>query len=223
VLLSVILAALALLVIIGVTAAVHMKKQRAALQDWAATRGWTYTPGGGGPWLQYLPQGNAGRGVWHQLDGARDGRRVTVADYYYSTASTDTDPQAGSRTSTISRGLTVVVVGLTTGHRPVELRARVLGKLGAAVANAVGLPPDNLTGVEEFDRRYRVHAQPEAAALVTPQVIQATLNGGLPAWQIRGDRLIIPWPGKMRVDYLDGRIGHALALAAILDSSGIPA
>jgi hypothetical protein len=224
VLLVIILTVAAVFVIIGVVSAVQMRKQRAALQDWAATRGWTCIPGGGGPWLQYLPQGNAGRGVWHELDGVKDERRVTVADYHYSTASTDSDPQGGSRTTTTSRSLTVVVVGLTSGHPSVELRARVFGKLGIGAAKATGLPPKNLTGVGKFDRRYRIHAHSGAAAtLVTPQVIQATLDRGLPAWQVRGDQLIIPWPGGIRADYLDNRIGHAVALAALLDSPDIPA
>jgi hypothetical protein len=52
-----------------------------------------------------------------------------------------------------------------------------------------------------------------SAALVTPQVIQATLNRGLPAWQVRGDQLIIPWPGGIRVDYLDNHIGHGPDIA----------
>jgi hypothetical protein len=55
------------------------------------------------------------------------------------------------------------------------------------------------------------------------QVIQATLNRGLPAWQVRGDQLIIPWSGRIRVDYLDNRIGHSVALAALLDSADTPA
>jgi hypothetical protein len=219
VLLSAIFVGLGILVIISVAAAVQMRKQRGALEDWAATRGWTYTQGGGGPWLQYLPRGDAGRGVWHQLHGARDGHRVTVADYYYATASTNSDAYAGSRTTTTSHGLTVVVVGLTAGHPPVELRERVFGKFGAAVAKAAGPPAKNLTGVEEFDRRYRVHAQSEATALLTPRVVRATLNGSLPAWQVRGDQLIIPWPSRMRADDLDSRITRALALAAVLDSS----
>jgi hypothetical protein len=223
VLLSAILVGLGILMIISVTAAVHTKKQRSALEDWAATRGWTCSQGGGGAWLEYLPRGDAGRGVWHQLRGTRDGHRVTVADYYYSTARTDSDPQGGSRTTATSHGLTVVVVVLAAPYPPVELWARVLGKFGAAVAKAMGPPAKDLTGVEEFDRRYRVHAQSGTTALVTPQVVRATLNGGLPAWQVRGDQLIVPWPGSMRADDLDSRIGRALALAAILDRSGIQA
>jgi hypothetical protein len=224
VLLVIIVAVVALFVMIGVLSAVQIKRQRAALQDWAATRGWTYIPRGGGPWLQHLPQGNAGRGVRHQVDGLKGDHPVTVADYHYTTATTDSDPRGGSRTTTTSRSLTVVVVGLMSGHPSVELRARVPGKLGIGVAKAVGLPMKNLTGVEEFDRRYRIHAHSEAAAaLVSPQVIQATLSRDLPAWQVRGDQLIIPWPGRMKAEYLDNRVGCAIALAALLDFADIPA
>ena len=217
--LIIIVAVVALFAIIAVASTVQAKRQRAALQGWAATRGWTYAPGGGGPWLQYLPRGDARRGVRHQLDGASGGHPVTVADYYYSTTSTSSDSGGGSRTSTTTHHLTVVVVGLTSGHPSVELRARVLGKLGTGVARAVGLSPKNLTGVEGFDRRYRIHADSQAAAtLLSPPVIQATLDRGLPSWQVRGDQLIIPWSGGIRLDSLDARIGHAVALAALLDS-----
>jgi hypothetical protein len=63
VVLIIIVAVVALFAIIAVASAVQAKRQRAALQGWAATRGWTYAPGGGGPWLQYLPRGDARRGV----------------------------------------------------------------------------------------------------------------------------------------------------------------
>jgi len=224
VLLIIIVAVAALLVIMGAVSALNTRKQRAALEEWAATRGWAFIAGGGGPWLQYLPQGDAGRGVRYQLDGVRDDHRVTVAAYYYSTASTDGDPQGGSRTTTTSHSLTVVVVGLTSGLPSVELRARAFGKLGIEVAKAAGLPPKNLTGVPKFDRRYRIHAHSEAAAaVVTRAVIAVTLDRGLPAWQVRGDQLIVPWPGGFRVDRLDDRIGDAVALAALFDSADIPA
>jgi hypothetical protein len=223
-LLIIIVAVVALFVVIGVAASAQAKKQRAALRDWAAGRGWTYSRGGGGPWQQYLPRGNAGRGVSHQLDGVRDGRRLTVAGYYYKTSSTHRDPGGGSRTTTTTHRLTVVVVNLARGYPSVELKPRVLGKLGIGVAKAVGLPPKNLTGIGDFDRRYRIHAPSETgAALVTPPVIQATLIYGLPPWQVRGDQLIIPWSGKISIDYLDRRIGHAIVLAALMDSPATPA
>ncbi len=68
------------------------------------------------------------------------------------------------------------------------------------MSRAVGRQPANLTGTEEFDRRYRIRAvTPGGIALVTPQVISAYLASDLPPWQVAGDQLIITWPGAIRV------------------------
>jgi hypothetical protein len=134
-----------------------------------------------------------------------------VAEYYYKTTSTSSDANGGTQMSTTTHHMTVVVAGLTGGHLPVELRGRAFGKLGLAMA------PGQPTGVAEFDRRYKVHA--DSRAPLSTQVIEATVSRGLPAWQVRGGQLIIPWPGRLQSDSLDSRVGDAVALAALLDSS----
>ena len=132
--------------------------------------------------------------------------------------------------------LTVVVVTLADRHPAVELRPRHRGEPGTGEADseesgAADPPARSLTGVGEFDRRYLIFA--ESAALVTSRVIDATLERLLPAWMVRGDMLIIPWPdtsGSVSPDYrytrlpdartagtLDARTADAVALAGLLE------
>lgn len=232
---AIVIVVVAVVLVVGgfVAFLVWNRKRRAALQAWATTQGWTYQEGGGGGWLQYLPTGSDEgiggpdlQGVREQLDGVRAGRPVTVADYFYKTITVQVGPAPGtqgsaqgtqmSRTrSTKVQDLAVVVVGLTRSHPVVELRPRIFGGLGIGVAKAVGRQPKNLTGAEKFDHHYHVHA---GAAMLTPDVIKATLDARLPAWQVQGEDLIIPWTGQHSAGNLDQRIDQAIALANLLDA-----
>lgn len=192
------------------------RRYRSGLAEWATARGWTYREGGSGEWTSLLPRGERRRGVKLQLEGARHGRPVTVAHYWYQTTSTDGDGNTTTQTHT----LTVVVVRLAARYSAVALERRGHGLgLGLAVSRAVGREPANLTGVEEFDRRYRIRAKgPGASVLVTPQVISAYLTRDLPLWKLSGDQLVITWPGKIKVDAIDQNMDQALTVAALLDS-----
>ena len=53
---------------------------------------------------------------------------------------------------------------------------------------------------------------------LTPAVIQASVDGDLPAGQVQGAELIVPWSGVNRADDLDQRVGQALALATALEA-----
>jgi hypothetical protein len=136
-----------------------------------------------------------------------------VADYWYQTV------HRNSRAATTSTHyLTVMVVQLATAYPRIVLHSRTFGSLGLGVAKTVGLHPANLTGIPEFDNRFRVEASwPGGEEVVTPQVAQATLQGDLPAWQLHGNYLIVSWPGQINVPDLDQRLSWVLALALQLD------
>jgi hypothetical protein len=184
---------------------------RRELRAWAAARGWDYREEGGGDWAAFLPRGHRRQGVKIQMAGTCLGRPMTLADYWYQVRSN------GRSKATRTCHLTVVVVHLAASYPAVVLHARTLGSVSLGIARAVGLSPANLTGVPEFDSRFRVEAGPDGGSgLVTEQVIRATLQAGLPPWQLRGRDLIIPWPGSPNMPDLDRKLGQAAALAGQL-------
>jgi hypothetical protein len=188
---------------------------RRKLQAWATARGWAYRENGGGDWAGFLPKGRRRHGVKIQLDGTWQGRPVTLADYWYQTIRS-----TGRTRTTRTHHLTAVVVRLAAPYPAVVLHSRALGSLGLGIAQAVGLHPANLTGIPEFDSRFRIETGPHSGSeLVTAQVIHATLQGNLPPWQLHGHDLIIAWPGSLNVPDLDRKLSQALTLAAQLDRS----
>jgi hypothetical protein len=219
---------LILFAVLGAAAREQDRRYRRGLRGWAAACGWAYC-GNGGEWtpLLYrgelaalLPRGDRGRGVELQLDGTRQGRPVTVAHYWYKTTSTNRDSDGRSSESTSTHALAVIVVRLAARYPAAELQRRGLGLgWGLAASRAAGRQPANLTGNEEFDRRYRIRTEaPGGSALVTPQVISAYLASDLPLWQLSDDQLVITRPGAIRVDHLDQEIDQALTIAGLLDS-----
>ena len=159
---------------------------------------------------------------WPAPSGFRSGRRVTVAHYWYQTTSTtshtDSDGHRRTTTSTSTHALAVIVIWLAARYPAVELQGRGLGRgWGLALSRAVGREPPNLTGNEQFDRRYRIRgAAPDASALVTPRVISAYLAGDLPPWRLNGSQLVITWPGPVRVEEVDAQIDQALWITGLL-------
>lgn len=176
-----------------------------------------YRDGGGGEWASLLPKGDGRWGVKLQLDGFSQGRPVTVAHYWYQTTHSDSD---GGRHRK-RHALCVIAIRLTARYPSVELRERGLGLgWGLAVSQALGWQPANLTGTEDFDRRYKIHAEkPGSSALVTSQVVSAYLTSNLPLWQLSGDQLVITSPGVIRVGDLDQKLHQALTVAGLLDDS----
>jgi hypothetical protein len=217
-----------LFVALSAAAKARDRRYRNDLLDWATTRDWTYRDGGGhvteflpeAEWVSLLPKGERRRGVNLQLDGTRQGHRVTVAYYWYQTTHTSTDSNGHHSTDTSTHNLTVIVVWLTASYPAVELRHRGRGLgWGLAVSRAVGRQPANLTGTEEFDRRYQIRtAAPGESALMTPQLISAYLTSDLPPWQLSGDQLVITCPGPIKADGLDQKVDQALTIAGLLDS-----
>lgn len=218
----IIVIAVILIVVLGAAASRQDRRYRAGLADWATARGWTCREGGGGEWTTLLPTGDGRCGVRLQLDGSRSGRRVTVAHYWYQTTHTsshrDSHGHRRTTTSTTTHALAVIVVWLAARYPAMGLQDRGLGLgWGLALSRAVGREPPNLTGNEQFDRRYRIRAAaPGVSALVTPQVINAYLTSDLPPWRLDGNQLVITWPGRIRVDEVDAEIGKALWITGLL-------
>lgn len=170
----------------GQAFAARQRPVPSALRDWARARGWIWGGDRGGPWLQYLPWGDAWRGVRGQAGGASGEHRVTVADFFFTTY-TPGDPDDDLQGTLITEHcLTVVVVTLADWHPAVELRFRHRGEPGTGgtdseEADAAGPSARYLTGAGEFDRRYLISAESAAtAALVTGRVVNATLDRRLP-------------------------------------------
>ena len=207
-------------------ARVQDQRYRSGLLGWAAARGWACRDANGlareslpeAEWLSLLPKGRRRRGVKFQLDGARHGRPVTVAHYWYQT--THTNSSGGYlRTHTRTHNLTVIVARLAGRYPAIELRHRGLGLgWGLAVSRAVGWQPANLTGTEEFDRRYQIRTAAPGGVQVTPQLVSAYLTSKLPLWKVTGDQLIITWPEAIKVDNLDYKVDQALTIAGLLDT-----
>jgi hypothetical protein len=211
--LGLILAIVAVVVLVAVVGAVINHGYRRELQAWAAARGWTYGEDGGGDWTGFLPQGRRRNGVKVQLDGSWQGRPVTLVDYWYQTVQSD-----GGATSTRTHHLTAVVVHLPAPYPSVVLHRRALGGIGIGIAKAVGLDPANLTGNPDFDSKFKIETGPDGGSeLISGQVIEATLQGDLPPWQLQGNNLIITWRGSLRAPDLDSRLSQAVTLADQLD------
>ena len=60
----------------GQAFAARPKPPPPVLRDWAQARGLTWVEYPGGPWLQYLPRGDAWRGVRGQADGVSGEHRA---------------------------------------------------------------------------------------------------------------------------------------------------
>jgi hypothetical protein len=203
----------AVITLMVVLSGVIDRNYRRDLQGWAAARGWDYREDGGGDWAEFLPRGRRRRGVKFQMTGTWQGRPMTMADYWYQMVRSD-----GRNSYTKTYHLTVVVVQLAGSYPEVVLDSRALGSLGIGIAKAVGLAPANLTGVPEFDNRFKIESAPEdGSGLVSEQVIRVTLQADLPPWRLRGQDLIIPWKGKPDLRDLDQQLSQAANLAAQIE------
>jgi hypothetical protein len=226
-LIVVIVVVIVVIVVLGAAARARDRRYRSGLLNWATARSWTYRDDGAAvtgllpeaEWVSLLPRGRRRRGVKLQMAGTRQGRPLTVAHYWYQTTQTTTS-DGHSTSHTHTHHLTVIVIRLAARYPAAELQRRGLGLgWGLAVSRAVGRQPANLTGTEEFDRRYQIRtATPGGDTLVTPQLISAYLTSDLPLWQLSGDQLVITWPGAIKADDLDLKVDQALTIAGLLDS-----
>ncbi|MFD9005917.1 hypothetical protein ACFV0T_34035 [Streptomyces sp. NPDC059582] len=197
-------------IVVGI-AADGRYRQRVA--DWAAGQGWAYQNGGGGPWTKQLDQGFV-HGVKFQLEGARRGRRVLVAHWWFKTRrSTYTRGEWESETETHDRMVAVVRLPTSYMHVRVERRGG-----GSRLARSLGLRDPAAVGHAAFDRDFRIRGDDavQGRRLFTRQLIEAHLAGHVPLWSVRGPFLMTAWEGKVDPAKILARVDLLLDVADLL-------
>ncbi len=171
------------------------RRRVAGLAQWAAANGWTMTKNGRADWTGRMPGRNK-RGLTVNLTGQLDGRRVTVADYHYTTRSTSRMSTSSSSSSTTTHYYIAIVVHLDRAHPPVAVVPRgVFSQLGRSL---FGDKP-TATGNPDFDSRFRIASPDPAYArwLVGPPLIAAHLACALPHWNLAGHDLLTFRTGRL--------------------------
>jgi len=173
-----------LLIFAGVAASRRERERQDGIRRWAAHHGWHVAVSPAVDWEKLLPGGNR-RGVSLLVSGWVHNRHVGVAEYSYTTSSTDS---RGS-TSTTTYHFIVILVRLTTSYPPLAVQPRgALSRLGRAMFGDKA----TATGHDLFDRRFRVQTRDPAYArtLVGPALITEHVAGRVPEWTLAGHDLL---------------------------------
>lgn len=210
-------AALAAFVVLGMWVSRALdRRYRGRAARWAAAHGWAYRDGGGGSWTALLDQG-IDRGVKFQLEGARRGRPVLVAHWWFDTRERrmDDDSIGGWEYYTETHHVMVVVVRLPTPCPEMRVEAR---GMGSRVARALGRRDPAALGHDAFDRAFRIRSADPATGrrLLTRRLIEAHLARRVPLWSVRGVDLVATWTGKVDPDTIPSRVDRLLTVAALL-------
>jgi hypothetical protein len=178
----------------------------AVLLAWAHRHGWTVTQDPSVDWTARLP-GQRADGVSLLVSGAVDGRPVALAQYSYTTASTVMVGNTMTPSSTTHECVVCLArVPAELRHLSIAVEHRSgLSKLGRRIA---GDSPTAI-GNEEFDRRFKVWAQPAEVAqrVIGPALAAELLAGHLTMWSLQNGMLIA---------YHEGRIGDPDTFDALL-------
>jgi hypothetical protein len=168
------------------------KRRRAALQAFAAQRGWLWQesePELARRWHGY-PFGTGSRHRVHQvLTGSHRGREIVLFEYSYETSSTDSE--GGSSTTT--HRYTVCVVRLPAPLPGMEVgRHSFLHRL-AGITGRRDVQFDD----PAFNKAFRVRAADErvARAVVSRPTIDLLLSRPSVPWRIEGEDMLCWSPG----------------------------
>lgn len=218
---SVALSATCLLVAVGFVALLaalvaHSRQQERAHQErlryWAATNGWAYLPKPAVDWGNRLPGRNRS-GVSVALSGTVGGRRVSVAEYSYTTSST-----SGETTTTTTHHHVVIAVHLPQPYPTLAVQPRgMMSRFGRALFG------DNATATGDFafDTDYRVYGDPAAARqLVGPALRAEHVRGTVPAWSLAGTDLLTWVTGRLTAP--ERAPGMVVPLLRVADLLGLP-
>lgn len=223
-------AALCVLLVAGSTVLSARRRRAERLLAWARANGWILTERPPADWARRLPGGNR-NGVGPALSGHARGRPVTVAEYSVTDVRTTTvtDGVGGVATSDTPVAHFYIVV-VTRVLRPlpdidVEPRTGV-----ARLFPGDGSPPraglarvfpgdGSPSGDPRFDRAFRLRTADPAAipAWCTAPLIQAHLDGLVPAWTLTGAELMTVEPGRLTPATVATNADRAANLAALLD------
>jgi hypothetical protein len=184
----VVVALMAVLIVVGVR---REREHRQRIRQLAAYHGWTVTERPVVEWTTRLPGRNK-RGVSTLMSGMAYGWPASVAEYSYSTTSTDSN----GGTTTQHHHFIVAAVQLDEPYPPVAVELRgAMSRFGRTLfgANAAA------TGDDEFDREFRVKTRDPALArtLIGPALIDDHLAGRVPEWSIAGHYLLTWQPGRI--------------------------
>jgi hypothetical protein len=190
------------------------KKRREALQAFGLSNGWAYSARDDS-WCDRFTGAPFGEGdsrtARNILRGPYEGTEMVAFDYCYETHSTDSK----GRRNTTKHRFAVCALGLKAALPGLELSPEsLITRLG----NAIGFDDVELES-EDFNRRYRVHAQDPKFAydVLNPRTMQALL--ARPALHMR-------LQGADAVSWSSGRLDPAELLAHLstlqLVVAGIP-
>jgi hypothetical protein len=185
-------ALLAVLVVVGVMVGARRERERQdRIRQWAARYGWHVAKSPTMDWAKRLPGQNR-RGISLMVSGRMHNRPVGVAEYFYTTESTNSNGSS----STTTHYYLVTAVRLTESYPPLAVQPRgALSRLGRAMFG------DNATatGHDPFDRQFRVHTRDPAyaRALVGPALITEHLAGRIPEWSLAGYDLLTWQTGRL--------------------------
>jgi hypothetical protein len=188
---AVIAAALGLVVVSVVVNGHRERRRRDHLRLWAKHHGWYLREQPSVDWGERLPGRNR-RGVSLSVHGTVNGRTVAVAEYSYTTSSTDGQ---GNSTSETHR-FVVTAVRLPTMYPTLWVERRTgLSKLGRAVFGDAA----TAIGDERFDRMYRIRTvvPVQVHSVLSPALVNEHIEGRLPVWSIQGTELLSYQKGRI--------------------------
>ncbi|GIJ47281.1 hypothetical protein Val02_41670 [Virgisporangium aliadipatigenens] len=189
---GVVIAAALALVVVSVILNSHRERRRHdALRVWAKHHGWYLREQPPVDWADRLPGRNP-RGVSLSVHGTVDGRTVTVAEYSYTTSSTDAH---GNSTSETHR-FVVTAVRLPTMYPTLSIERRSgLSKLGRAVFGDAA----TAIGDERFDRMYRIRTvvPVQVHSVLSPALVSEHIAGRVPVWSVQGTELLSYRKGRI--------------------------
>lgn len=192
VVLTLIIAFVALIIFALVVKANRQRRRRDQLVQWAARNGWVVTPTPAVDWATRLPGGNR-KGVSVALSAVVAGRSVSVGEYSYTENSTGS-PQ--------THQFIVVVVRLAQQYPPTAVQPRnALSKLARM-------------GGDGFDRQFKVEG---ARQLVGPSLIAEHLAGTVPPWNLYRNELLAYRHGRLdQPDQIPALVSPLVRVADLL-------
>lgn len=190
------------------------QKRVSALQQYALANGWAYVARDDRQWMRWQQTPfNDGfdRRATNVLTGHHRGHDMVAFDYTYKTRTTDSN----GNSSTQTHHYRICALAMQTWLPTLEVGPEsALTRLG----NVVGVHDIEFES-EDFNRRYRVHANDRKFAydVLNPRTIQNLMTVPAFHWRIDG-QTIVSWDvGTLQIPDLLPRLS---ALAAVVD--GIP-